>query len=263
MKRIIFFALTFLLLFSSPLFVNANEQSINVIYVKELKDTSENNLLRPVYVLFPNQKPLIINNRVYIPLRDIAELAGANVQWNNDGSITIVDQNHKYQLKIDDTTYTVDDSERKLQSAPIIRNGTTLVHVRIFEDLFDKKVFWNEDIQTVTIQPLEYTGPQENFLVLDYDLSYNRDKGYYQLTSITIKNNSSQDIPEKRMWLWNEGLSIGKFNDRSIKSGEIFSIVFDFDAPSIHNPSSFKILVEDTDDFEALTSWRVIAPPNE
>ncbi|KAI7253892.1 hypothetical protein KC345_g11310, partial [Hortaea werneckii] len=66
-----------------------------------------------------------------VPLRMIAENLGYKVEWNQTSkTITIEQQGKTMQLVVNQTAASVDDKTVILTTAPLLRNGTTLVPIR-------------------------------------------------------------------------------------------------------------------------------------
>ncbi len=99
-------------------------------------------------------QPTIVNNRVMVPIRSIADSLGVsdnNVQWNTDGTVTITDgsnqillRNNSQQMYRNGTSYTTD-------VAPRIVNGRMMVPLRAVSQLFNKNVQWYSTGRIVSI----------------------------------------------------------------------------------------------------------------
>ncbi len=122
--------------------------------------------------------PRIIDGRTMVPMRKIFESLGAVVSWDEasrtvtgkKGDITV-------NLTIDSTVLFKNSSPVKLDVAPIIIDGRTLVPVRAIAESFDCDVNWVADTRAVEIK----TG--ENF-----------DKSQVKLTASEIAEKVSPSV---------------------------------------------------------------------
>lgn len=102
-------------------------------------------------------EPQIINNRTMVPMRKIFEVFGANVSWSGETrSITATTEKLEIGLQIDNEIATLKNesgeiTEIKLDSAPVIVEGRTLVPVRFIAESLDQKVGWDAYNRVVII----------------------------------------------------------------------------------------------------------------
>ena len=98
-----------------------------------------------------DQGPLVENGRSYIPARSIVEALGGKVIWNGGTKMVRVISGAKMiDLWIDDQLHTIVNGVNSPQdAAPIIRNGRTLVPVRLVTESLGYKVEWNQGQITV------------------------------------------------------------------------------------------------------------------
>ncbi|MBQ7573116.1 MAG: copper amine oxidase N-terminal domain-containing protein [Clostridia bacterium] len=119
--------------------------------------------------LTPEQEPIIVNNRVMVPIRAISESLGADVSWEDVrkiGRVVGITKGSRYiGFCVDDTGYKIEyspnymmirngDSEGEFTAldAPVmIYNDYTLVPVRAVSEAFDANVSWDGDTKTVNI----------------------------------------------------------------------------------------------------------------
>ena len=89
--------------------------------------------------------PNIINDRVMIPIRFIAETLGAKVSWD--------DKSRKITVSKDDKTIemTVGKVIEGMGVAPVIQNGRTLVPTRYVAEQLNSQVLWIEEQRNVYI----------------------------------------------------------------------------------------------------------------
>lgn len=148
-------------------------------------------------VNFKDQQPVNIDNRVMVPVRDVAEKMGWEVSFETYPGNTLIDgyfqdQDHVIISRIVDvgkdlgrnfiylTNITIDDNsivvgnsgyyedEKPLIATPIIKNGRTLLSVRDIAEGLHADVSWDSNTQTVEIK----TKPVEQFAYYDKLLDY-------------------------------------------------------------------------------------------
>ncbi len=95
----------------------------------------------------------IVQGSVMIPIRMVAEELGYAVKWEQKtGTVTIQQNGSSIKMVVNDKNATVDNSSVKLDNAPILRSGTTLVPLRFVGEQFGMKVSWNNTTKTVYLQ---------------------------------------------------------------------------------------------------------------
>ncbi len=78
-------------------------------------------------------EPNLKDGTLWVPLRELGEALGGNVDWDPDNRVAIFYLgDHIATLKIDDQTANVDNEKTELQAAPYLDNGDTWVPVRFF-----------------------------------------------------------------------------------------------------------------------------------
>lgn len=113
--------------------------------------------LNGAYVHFADAKPEKVNGRVMVPFRAIAEVLGAEVDYNA-GAITAKKNGQTLALSLGGKQLTItDDSTGKVikttavDSAPYKKDGRTYVPVRFFAEGFGLTVQWDQDMQTAVL----------------------------------------------------------------------------------------------------------------
>ena len=103
-------------------------------------------------LMFPDQKPIIKNDRTLVPLRAIFEALGATVDWDNDTrTVTSVRGDIKISLAIDSDRLYVNGNERIIDIPAQIVNDRTMVPIRAIAESFDCVVDWEQNTKTVII----------------------------------------------------------------------------------------------------------------
>lgn len=140
-NRIICLGLIFSLIFSSIVFAE------NEVKVKLNGETVKT----PI-------EARIVNDRTVLPMRAIFESMGAKVTWFDADKIIFVAIGDKFiTLKIGEAVMSVQsalsDEKKviKLDVAPFIENGHTLLPVRAVSEAMEAKVDWEQESHTVII----------------------------------------------------------------------------------------------------------------
>ena len=112
--------------------------------------------LNGAYVHFADAQPEKVNGRVMVPFCAIAEVLGAEVDYNA-GAITAKKNGETLSFALGGKQLTVTDSAGKtvktvqLDTAPYKKGGRTYVPVRFFAEAFGLTVQWDQDMQTAVL----------------------------------------------------------------------------------------------------------------
>lgn len=97
-------------------------------------------------------EPQIINDRTMVPMRAIFEALGAEVNWNeSDRTITSAKGSTTIKMQINNTSMSVNGTEKTLDSVPVIVDGRTLVPARAVAEALNADVKWCGGSRTVII----------------------------------------------------------------------------------------------------------------
>ena len=141
-------------------------------------------------VLFREEpKPVILNDRTYVPLRRVLEEMGATVTWNGEERTVTVDSYDnitKIIMAIDDpkikvytftSVFHADEEIVTSDVAPIILNDRTMLPIRVIAEALGAKVTYDDEInraEIVTKQAKRVAERQygadiadENFSIID------------------------------------------------------------------------------------------------
>jgi len=98
------------------------------------------------------EEPVIINDRTLLPLRIIAEIFECKVGWNPKGIITVNNSDEdKIILSLNSNNVIVNGEVKSIDTYPILKNSTTMVPIKFFEDYIDAKIEWYQDSGIVNI----------------------------------------------------------------------------------------------------------------
>jgi hypothetical protein len=96
--------------------------------------------------------PEIVASRTFVPMRFISESFGATVEWLAETQgITITLGDHTVGLQIGNATAVIDGTIVSLPAAPYIKNGRTMVPLRVISEAFGGDVVWDPASRTITI----------------------------------------------------------------------------------------------------------------
>ena len=130
-------------------------------------------------VKFPDQKPVVQNERTLVPVRFVVEALGHKVLWDADSNIVNIDGG-RIILYIGTTKAEINGKSVTMDVASTVINNRTMVPLRVVAEALDCSVDWIAETQTVLVnvkkngrelsiyERLRLTG-------LYYDLKDNRD----------------------------------------------------------------------------------------
>jgi hypothetical protein len=97
--------------------------------------------------------PILYFGRTVLPIRAVVEAMGGTVGWNgNEKKVTITARGSTVEMWIDATTIRVNGSQKKIDVAPAIINGRTMVPVRFVTENLNCTVDWDGVTKKVTIK---------------------------------------------------------------------------------------------------------------
>lgn len=97
-------------------------------------------------IIFPDAKPFIDDNgRTQVPVRAVAEILDAKVDWNGQTQTVTISQNRKIvKIVIGSDTMTVDDNAIKMDTNAIISEERTYIPIRFVAEALGLTVEWIE-----------------------------------------------------------------------------------------------------------------------
>jgi len=104
-------------------------------------------------VHFPDQVPYINkDNRTMVPVRFVSESLGANVSWDNDNRMVIIQRGEDIiKLKIGENKAQVNGKTVSFDTAAVLQNDRTMVPVRFISEALGASVYWNQEKKAVEI----------------------------------------------------------------------------------------------------------------
>lgn len=123
-----------------------------------VKVKAENNTGVNEFISFPDQAPIIANERTLLPIRAIAEHYGWSVDWKAETKcVTIENESVKIEITIGDNLMRVIPVEGlkngiSLDVPACILNGRTMLPVRAVAEAMGVTVDWNQEEQCVILK---------------------------------------------------------------------------------------------------------------
>lgn len=99
-----------------------------------------------------DQSPVIVQDRVLVPLRAIFEALGARVDWNSkEKTVTSTKDENTVSLVIGDNRLYRNGEEKPIDVPARIINSRTMVPARAVSEAYGCKVAWSKETKTVSI----------------------------------------------------------------------------------------------------------------
>ncbi|OEH92184.1 N-acetylmuramoyl-L-alanine amidase [Bacillus solimangrovi] len=96
--------------------------------------------------------PLMKNDSVLVPFREISESIGVEVKWLQDTrQVLATDNGKEVLLTIGQSNALVDGNYVSADPSPMIQDGYTVIPLRFFAEAFDAVVGWNSETKSVHI----------------------------------------------------------------------------------------------------------------
>lgn len=99
-----------------------------------------------------HNSPVVIDNSVLLPLRDITEALDANLEWNNETKTAVITNNNKtVSISAGSNEILVNNKPVQLSTPAQIINNITYIPVRGISTALDCKVNWDNNNKIVSI----------------------------------------------------------------------------------------------------------------
>ncbi len=160
------------------------------------------------FVNFPDIQPIMIQNRVMVPVRGVFEHMNSNVEWDSN-SRTVVAQRGTDTIRLPVNSYyaTVNGRQVNLDSPAKIVMGRTMVPLRFLSEALGGTVDWVASVRTVEINTMGVSNPWQT------------PAGY-----TAIHMNSGTVIPfSLNQKLSSNGSSVGDKFTANLETGELSS----------------------------------------
>ena len=96
--------------------------------------------------------PVIRDGRTLLPIRAVVEAMGGEVEWKADTKTTVLKKDgNTVELTIGSNTAYLNGQGDKIDTAPVIINGRTMLPLRYVAESFGFKTDWDADTKSITI----------------------------------------------------------------------------------------------------------------
>jgi hypothetical protein len=104
-------------------------------------------------VAFEGTPPMMVKGRVMVPLRGVFERMGARVGWHPEENslVTVETADKKIDCWVGRRFAEIDGEQVRLDAAPVLVNGRTLVPLRFIAEALGAEVSWDAPASTVVI----------------------------------------------------------------------------------------------------------------
>ncbi|TDF95830.1 beta-propeller domain-containing protein [Paenibacillus piri] len=107
-----------------------------------------------------SSRPVMEGNSIMVPLRDLSEALGVQVDWNEGGQTASAAKGERsIKLTLDSVQATRGDQPVTLEAAPKLEDGKLFVPLRFFSESFDFNVYWDGMNKTVAIYDADQSLP--------------------------------------------------------------------------------------------------------
>lgn len=101
---------------------------------------------------YTDAAPVVQNGTTLVPFRVVSEALNAKVTWNaKDQSVTVVKDGQTVKLYVNKKNAVVNGKTVSLQNAPVMKNGSTRVPVRVISEALGATVKWEPVSESVVI----------------------------------------------------------------------------------------------------------------
>jgi len=118
--------------------------------IQKALDTAEANIVFDREILELPQKPFIIQGITYVPIREVCDKLGFEVNWNNEHYINVRKEDTNLNFKIGASQYLLNGKTNTMPKTMIV-NDKTMVPLRFMSEIFGFHVSWNDGLKTVII----------------------------------------------------------------------------------------------------------------
>ncbi len=103
--------------------------------------------------LYMDAEPFLLNQRTYVPIRAIAEALGAEVSWDEETEVALIEQEDTtIQMQEGERYAFVNEEKQELENSIQKREDRLFVPVRFIAENFEAEVSWDEMSYTVLVE---------------------------------------------------------------------------------------------------------------
>lgn len=170
--------------FRTAVFVILAVMTVFISHVSFAQEPDEIKIKVDGVLLECDQPPVMVNERILVPLRTIFNALYADVEWLEETQTVFASKRFKtISLPIGSSQMFLDGETIQLDSPAILLNGRTMVPVRAVSEALGAEVLWDQDSNTVII-----SGVHENHYISDHYIkeTIKSDDGQYDLLKISV-----------------------------------------------------------------------------
>ena len=121
-------------------------------YTKDIDYVGAKVMLNGELVKFNDQYPIIENGTTLVPIRAVSEMLNADVSWNQERGIALVNKGgKKIELHTGTTTAYINGEKFELEVSAEVVNNRTLVPLRFIAEALDVDVTWHGETRMVEL----------------------------------------------------------------------------------------------------------------
>lgn len=135
--------------------------------------------------------PTIVNNRIFVPIRNLMEEIGGKLEWDaNENKVTVYYEGKKVVLKLNENSILVDGDKKYIEQCPFIESGRTLVPLRDISKYLNMNIEWVDGLKTALVTEGEYYNTLPKNIVMGFTVAYydNDDLSYNSVKNTKLLN---------------------------------------------------------------------------
>ncbi|MBN2898195.1 MAG: hypothetical protein JXO44_05395 [Clostridia bacterium] len=202
-------------------------------------------------------QPIVLNKTIMVPMKEFFQALGCDVKWINDTKEVIAYKNNMFiKLKINNLTAYKNGKAQKLDEAPIIRNGKTLVPANFIAETFDMNVNYDPIKQLVeitsTTETNKYTILSNSFFkeqpINEYGVSISTPTFWNKVSGLNNTFTYSDDFEYYKLVVNKQdldtGVSLNRFTElHKAKLLEVYGEALSFNGKSTLRTENFNMNV--------------------
>lgn len=143
-----------------------NEQDFTNYFGKMELQIGNNKLTNDGEIQILDVVPEVVNDRTMLPIRAVAEAAGATVEWIQETATVSIESAYGNEINcsIGSDRITINNTTSDLDASPYIKAGRTYLPLRAVSEALELEVGWNADDSMITL-----TAPYQTARVLVLD----------------------------------------------------------------------------------------------
>jgi hypothetical protein len=112
------------------------------------KDAIKVNVNDQYHIPF-NNAPFIESDRILVPVRELGDSLGYEVNWNPPTTVTMTTADKNISMDIGKKQYSLNGQGKEMDIAPIIKDGVTYVPIRFITEALGYEISYNPEIGEV------------------------------------------------------------------------------------------------------------------